>query len=195
MNLSLIWNGWDSLAHTLVIVVAGATAIVVMLRISGPRTLAQMSPLDFIVAVTIGATFGRTITAVEVPLTQLLFGVTLLVLMQWFLAAIRARFPRARRALDHPPVLLYYRGQFQGPVLRRHRLLERDIHTAVRLSGRGSLQDVAAVILQQDGTLGVIGEEALGDGSSLLPYVQTSGPDAQLHGEEREQTHAPGRQS
>lgn len=195
MNLSLIWNGWDSLAHSLVIVVAGAIAIVIMLRISGPRTLAQMSPLDFIVAVTIGATFGRSITAVEVPLAQLLFGVTLLVVMQWFLAVIRARFPRARRILDHPPTLLYYRGEFQRPVLRRHRLIEQDIHTAVRQSGRGSLEGVAAVILQQDGTLGVIGDEALGDASSLLPYVQTSGTDDPLQGEEREQPRTPGRQS
>lgn len=172
MNLSLIWNGWESIAHTLIIVVVGAIAIVLMLRLSGPRTLAQMSPLDFIVAVTIGATFGRTITAVEVPLAQLLFGVTLLIIMQWFLAAIRARSRRARRVLDHPPVLLYYQGDMQRTVLRRHRLLEGDIHTAVRQSGRGSLEGVAAVILQQDGTLGVIGDEALGDASSLLPYVQ-----------------------
>lgn len=161
----------------MVIVLAGATAIVIMLRLSGPRTLAQMSPLDFIVAVTIGATFGRTITASEVPLVQLLFGVSLLVFLQWFLAAIRARLPRTRRLLDHPPVLLYYRGELQRTALRRHRLLEQDIHTAVRHSGRGSLESVAAVILQQDGALGVIGDEALGDASSLLPFVRYQSSD------------------
>lgn len=177
MDLTLLWDGWRPIAHTLIIVVAGATAIVIMLRLSGPRTLAQMSPLDFIVAVTIGATFGRTITAVEVPLAQLLFGVSLLVGMQWLLAALRARYARARRVLDHPPILLYYRGEFQRAVMRRQRLLDEDIHTAVRQSGRGSLEGVAAVILQQDGTLGVIAEEALGDASSLLPHVRRRGGD------------------
>ena len=172
MNLSLFWNGWEPIAHTLVMVVIGTIAIVIMLRLSGPRTLAQMSPLDFVVAVAVGATFARTITAVDVPLAQLIFAIALLVLMQWLLATIRARSHRARRLLDHPPVLMYYRGEMQRPTLRRHRLLEDDIHTAVRQSGRGSLDGVAAVILQQDGTLGVISDDTLGDASSLLPYVQ-----------------------
>ena len=77
--------------------------------------------------------------------------------------------------LDNPPVLLYYRGQMQHRALRSLRLLEEDVHTAARQSGKGSLEDVAAVILQQDGSLGAIGRDDLGDASSLLPY--TGAPD------------------
>lgn len=171
MDFTLLWDGWEPIVHSVVMVVCGFVALVLMLRVSGPRTMAKMTPLDFIVAVTIGSAFGRTLTATSVPLAQTVLVLVLLVALQWLFAAARARSPRARALLDHPPVLLYYQGQMQHRTLRSHRLLEEDVHTAARQSGKGSLADVAAVILQQDGSLGAIGDADLGDASSLLPYT------------------------
>lgn len=77
-----------------------------------------------------------------------------------------------RRLLDSPPVLLYYDGELQQKALRRHRLTEVDVHTAARQSGQGSLADIQAVILHQDGSLGVISQSAMRDGSSVLPFIE-----------------------
>ena len=174
MNSTLFWDGWEPVVHSVVMVLCGFVALVVILRVSGPRTMAKMTPLDFIVAVTIGSAFGRTLTATTVPLAQTVGVLVLLVGAQWLFAAARARSPRVRALVDNPPVLLYYEGRIQDRTLRSHRLLEEDIHTAVRQSGKGSLADVAAVILHQDGSLGTIGRDDLGDGSSLVPYTGRS---------------------
>lgn len=171
MDSTLLWDGWEPIVHSVVMVVCGFLALVLMLRVSGPRTMAKMTPLDFIVAVSIGSAFGRTLTATSVPLAQTVLVLALLVGLQWLFAAARARSSRVRTLLDHPPVLLYYQGQMQHRALRRHKLLEEDVHTAARQSGKGSLAGVAAVILQQDGSLGAIGDADLGDASSLLPYT------------------------
>lgn len=171
MDSTLLWDGWEPVVHSAVMVICGFIALVAILRLSGPRTMAKMTPLDFIVAVTIGSAFGRTLTATSVPVAQTVLVLALLVGTQWVFAAARARSSRVRALLDHPPVLLYYRGQLQHRALRSHRLLEEDVHTAARQSGKGSLDDVAAVILQQDGSLGAIGNSDLGDASSLLPYT------------------------
>lgn len=171
MDTTLFWDGWEPVVHSAVMVVCGFVVLVLILRVSGPRTMAKMTPLDFIVAVTIGAAFGRTLTATSVPLAQTVLVLALLVGLQWLFSTIRARSPRARKALDNPPVLLFYMGQMQHRALRSHRLLEEDVHTAVRQSGAGSLEQVAAVILQQDGSLGAIGCDDLGDASSLLPFT------------------------
>lgn len=77
-----------------------------------------------------------------------------------------------RRLLDAPPVLLYYDGELQLKALRRHRLTEVDVHTAARQSGHGSLAGIQAVILHQEGSLGVIAQDSMGDGSSVLPFIQ-----------------------
>lgn len=96
----------------------------------------------------------------------------LLVVVQWVLAALRSRWRFMRRFLDAPPVLLYYDGEVQLKALRRHRLTEVDVHTAARQSGHGSLADIQVVILHQDGSLGVIAQDSIGDGSSVLPFIQ-----------------------
>ncbi len=77
-----------------------------------------------------------------------------------------------RRLLDSPPSLLYYDGELQDRALRRHRLTEVDVHSAARHSGHGSLAGIQAVILHQDGSFGVILQSSMGDGSSVLPFIE-----------------------
>ncbi|GAA1147583.1 DUF421 domain-containing protein [Nesterenkonia lutea] len=171
MDMTQFWDGWDPIIHTVITLTAGYIALIFILRLSGPRTMANMTPIDFIVAVTIGSAFGRTITAVDVPLSQALVTLLLLVWLQWLMAWVRGRSPKMRRLLDAPPVLLYYRGKFQRKALRKHQLVEDDVHTAVRNSSSGDIDGVSAVILEQNGGLVVIGEDQLGDASSVLPYT------------------------
>lgn len=172
MDLSYFWTGWSPIWHTLLMGTAGYVVLIILLRGAGPRTMAKMTPLDFVIAVTIGSAFGRVITAEDVNLAQVLIALLLLVVVQWVLAAIRARWAVMRRVLDPAPVLLYYNGELQLSALRRHRLTEADVHIAARESGHGSLANIQAVILQQDGVLGVITHDSMGDGSSVLPYVE-----------------------
>ncbi|MCH8570457.1 DUF421 domain-containing protein [Nesterenkonia sp. AY15] len=171
MDMTQFWDGWDPIIHTVITLTAGYLALLIILRLSGPRTMASMTPLDFIVAVTIGSAFGRTLTAVDVPLSQAILTVLLLVLLQWLMAWMRGRSPKMRRILDAPPVLIYYQGKFQRKALRKHQLVEDDIHTAVRSSSRGSLKEVSAVILEQNGGLVVIGDAELDDSSSVLKFT------------------------
>ncbi|MGC0144844.1 DUF421 domain-containing protein [Pseudactinotalea sp. Z1732] len=171
MDITQFWDGWDPILHTLITIGAGYLALLLMLRISGPRTMSSMTPLDFIVAVTLGSTFGRAVTAPDVPLAQIVVALALLIFLQWLLAWFRGRSSHVRRVLDPPPALLYYHGQFQRTAMRKHQLVDDDVHIAARKSGFGSLESVGAVILQQDGDLGVISADQLGDSSSVLPFT------------------------
>ena len=172
MDMSYFWTGWSPIWHTLLVGTAGYLTLVILLRGTGPRTMAKMTPLDFVIAVTLGSAFGRVVTASNVSLAQAVVALVLLVSVQWALASIRAKWPFMRRLLDTPPVLLYYDGDFQSKALHKHRLTEADVHSAVRQAGHGSLADVQVVILHQDGSLGVIAEGSMGDGSSLMPFVE-----------------------
>lgn len=178
MDMSYFWTGWSPIWHTLLVGTVGYLTLVILLRGTGPRTMAKMTPLDFIIAVTLGSAFGRVVTASDVGLAQAVVALVLLVGVQWALASIRAKWPAMRRVLDTPPVLLYYDRDFQSKALHKHRLTEADVHSAVRQSGHGSLDGVQVVILHQDGSLGVIAEGSMGDGSSLLPYVERNQGDS-----------------
>lgn len=172
MDLSYFWTGWSPIWHTLLVGTVGYLTLVILLRGTGPRTMAKMTPLDFVIGVTLGSAFGRVVTAVDVSLAQAVVALLLLVVVQWVLAFLRSRSRFMRRLLDSPPALLYYDGELQLKAMHRHRLTEVDVHTAARQSGHGSLAGIQAVILHQDGSLGVIAQDAMGDGSSVLPFVE-----------------------
>lgn len=174
--MQLLWTGWAPIIHTLVLGSAGYVALVLLLRVTGARTMAKMTPLDFVVAVTLGSAFGRTVTAVDVPLAQAVVALALLIALQWLLATGRAQWGWFRRAVDPPPVLLWYNNELIMPNLRKHQLTETDVHTAARESGHGSMDGLRAVIMQQDGSLGVIVDGSMGDGQTVLPYVEGADP-------------------
>lgn len=171
MISSLLWNGWTPLVQAVLMATVGYLVLVLLLRTTGPRTMSKMSPLDFVIAVTLGSAFGRVITAEKASVVQLVWVLVVLVALQWILAWIRSRSALAQRLLDHPPVVLYEDGQLRHRALRRHRLVDNDVHEAARGAGKGSLEQVHTVLLLREGSLGVIGRDEIGDSSSVTPFV------------------------
>ncbi|MGY2130210.1 DUF421 domain-containing protein [Blastococcus sp. SYSU DS0617] len=170
-QVQFLWEGWEPIARILLIGTLGYVWLALLLRGSGPRMMAKMTPFDFVITVTLGSAFGRVLTASEVSLVEVLVTFALLVTLQWVFAAGRARWPALKRLLDPGPSLLYHDGQPVDRALRRHRMIESDLHSAAREKGFGSLDDVAAVVLQADGTLAVIGADKMGDGASVHPFT------------------------
>lgn len=82
-------------------------------------------------------------------------GLALLVLLQFVVSRTSLRWPAVERAVKSEPVLLY-RGGFLEVPMRRARVTEGEIRQAARGSGRASLEDVEAVVLETDGTLSVL---------------------------------------
>jgi uncharacterized membrane protein YcaP (DUF421 family) len=66
------------------------------------------------------------------------------------------------------PVLVLDDGRLGHDALVRERLTPGEVHQAVRSTGTGALEDVAAVVLETDGTLSVISADALGSASALV---------------------------
>ncbi|MGY1826414.1 DUF421 domain-containing protein [Blastococcus sp. SYSU DS0541] len=170
-QVQFLWDSWDPILRIVLIGVVGYVWLALLLRGTGPRNMAKMTPFDFIITVTLGSAFGRVLTASEVSLVEALVTFALLVALQWAFAAGRARWPALKSLLDPGPTLLYHDGRPVDRAMRRHRMIESDLHSAARENGFGSLRDVAAVILQADGSFAVIGSDKMGDGASVHPFT------------------------
>ncbi|WP_432494725.1 DUF421 domain-containing protein [Kineococcus auxinigenes] len=170
-GVTLWWDGWAPIVRALVVGTLGYVWIVGILRISGPRNMAKMTPFDFVLTVTLGSAFGRVLTSSDTSLATALVVFTLLVVLQWVMAFLRHRSGAVNRLVATSPVLLFHDGEFVRGTMRRHRFTEADIHSAARENGLGSLQGVAAVVLQADGEFSVIEKSSMRDGSSVDPFV------------------------
>ena len=166
-DITYLWNGYEPVIRVLFIAFAGYVTLLVLLRLSGQRTLAQMSAMDLVITVTIGSAFGRVITAREVALAEVIAAFGALVLLQVLVAQIWGRTRRLRRSVAVWPTLVFYDGEPIPEALARHHLLEDDLYTAARQQGMGSLESVQAVLFEANGGLTVLSKSQYGDGSAV----------------------------
>lgn len=164
-DAAFLFEGWNPLVRILVVGVAMYAALVVFLRLSRSRTLSSLSAFDFVITVAIGSAFGRALTAKDVALAEAVLAFGLLVTLQYVVTSMQIRWPSVRRAVTNPPSLLYIRGVFLRDAMRRQRVTEAELLTAVRKNDHGSLGEVAAVVLESSGEFSVI--ESIEDGSAF----------------------------
>ncbi|MDG4833057.1 DUF421 domain-containing protein [Solwaraspora sp. WMMD1047] len=155
------------LVRLLVIAAIIYPALVMILRVSGKRTLSKLNAFDFVVTVALGSTLATILLSRNVSLLEGILALSLLVALQYAAALLAVRWPPSQQLLKARPTMLLRNGQLRKQTLRSARVAESEIRQAARSQGAGDLGDLAAVVLETDGSLSVITRSQLGDGSTL----------------------------
>ncbi|WP_427008176.1 DUF421 domain-containing protein [Pseudarthrobacter sp. H2] len=171
------FDSWSEILRVLIIGSVAYTAVVVVLRVSGKRTLGQLNAFDFVVTVAIGSTLATILLSSDVAFLEGLTALALLAGLQFIVAWASAHVSGARAAVTARPVALVVSGEIQHAQLRRNRLSESEVLQAVRSTGSGDLSDVAAVVLETNGSISVIPNSKLGNGSALNGVRDAAGPE------------------
>lgn len=161
------FDGWPQIVRIILVGAAAYAALVVCLRVSGKRTLAQLNVFDFIVTVALGSTLATVFLSTDVSWAEGFTAFALLAGLQMLVAWISTRWPRARGIFTSQPALLLADGEIRYEALHRNRLTESELRQAVRMQGTGDLSRVQAVVLETNGKLSVITSSEYGDGSAL----------------------------
>ncbi|MCF3936019.1 DUF421 domain-containing protein [Acuticoccus sp. M5D2P5] len=148
--------------------------LVLLLRISGKRTLTDLNAFDFVVTVALGSVLATTILSPSVALVDGFTALVALVVCQAVVASIAVRSESARRAIKSEPTLLVRNGRLLTSAMRRERLTEADILSAIRAAGQASLDEVTAVVLETNGELSVI-ENRPPEGEAALAAARRDG--------------------
>lgn len=128
---------------------------VVGFRLGERRTLAQLSPFDFVAAVAVGAIVGRIPNAHDASF--LTGAATLLSVLAGHALVTRLRLiPAVHVALVRTPRLLVSGGKILSPELRRSGLTPDDLSSMLRQQGIGDLSTVRYAVLEDRGQLSVI---------------------------------------
>jgi uncharacterized membrane protein YcaP (DUF421 family) len=136
--------------------VTAYVALIVMLRLSGKRTLAKMHAFDLVVTIALGSTLASIITSDRLPLANGLLALALLIVLQYTVAWASVRWPAFRRVVKSEPTLLLHHGTMLDQALRRSRVTPDEVLAAVRDAGVPRLADVGAVVLEPDGSFSVL---------------------------------------
>ncbi len=139
----------------------------VVLRVSGKRTLAKLNAFDFVVTVALGSTLATILLNSTVSWAEGAVALAVLAGLQFLVAVVASRVPAARSVVTAQPTFIVRDGAVLDGALREQRVAPAEVRQAVRGAGYGDLRQVAAVVLETDGTLNVIASSKRGDGWAL----------------------------
>ena len=155
--------------HTLVFGVISYLVLIVIIRLSGKRTLSKWNAFDFVVTIALGSTLSTALVSTQVSLAQSITAFVLLVALQFAITFTSVRSRRVKNLVKSQPTLLLFQGRFRAETMAQERVVDAEVRAAIRENGIADVERVYAVVLETDGTFSVIPEA--GDSDSALQGV------------------------
>lgn len=131
--------------------------LVVIMRISGRRTLAEATPFDFILLLIIAETTQQALLAEDFSITNAVLLIVTLIGIDIFFSYLKRWSPLASRLLEGTPTVLIRDGEIDCRALKRSRVEETDILVSARQThGLENLDQVKHAVLETDSGISVI---------------------------------------
>ena len=174
----MFFGNIDGLIRVVVVGTCAYAGLILVLRIAGKRSLAKLNAFDFAVTVAIGSTLATILLSKDVPLAEGLLAFAMLGALQYVVSKGSVMFPPFKRFVRSEPVQLVAHGRYLDSALRRQRVTPSEVDAAVRKQGVGRIEEVAAVVLETDGSFSVIRADGGGE-MTTLRSVRQPGSEAQ----------------
>ena len=134
----MFFDSWSVLGRTLVVGVLAYLALILLLRVSGKRTLSKMNAFDFVITVALGSTLATVLLSTSVALARGMLAFAILIFLQLAITWLSVRSPAVRRLVKAEPTLLVHKGQLLRGAMRSERVTEDEVLAALAAHrGRG----------------------------------------------------------
>jgi uncharacterized membrane protein YcaP (DUF421 family) len=158
----MFFQGWGDIVHILIVGVLAYLSLVLMLRLSGKRTLAKLNAFDLVVTVALGSILASTMVQESVSLSEGIGALGLLILAQFLVTYTSVRWQAFADVVRSEPTLLVRNGRFCDAAMRRERVTRNEALSAIRAQGEQDVAAVVALIRESDGAMSVTPRERAG---------------------------------
>lgn len=149
-ELSMPW--WEFCLRAVVVY----ALLLVLVRLTGKRTVGQFTPFDMILLVLLGSTVQNSLLGDDTSLLGGLILAVTLVALNWCVGFLSARSSKIDSLVEGEPVLLARDGRIFHKVLKREEISPRDFDEALRSHGLLDATKVRCAFLETDGTISII---------------------------------------
>jgi len=149
----MLFQSWTGIGRVLLVGALAYLGLVLLLRISGKRTLSKLNAFDFVVTVALGSILATILLSKDVALAEGLIAFALLIGLQWIVTWTSTRVAPFRKLIRSEPALLLRNGELVRSTMKRERITEDEVLSAIRDSGGSRLEEAQAVFLESDGSL------------------------------------------
>jgi len=131
--------------------------VLVALRISGKRHVAQLSIVDFVLVLLVSNAVQSAMVGSDTSVVGGLAAALTLIALNVLLTRLIARSPRLGAILSGEPTLLVRDGKVLDASLAREGIRREELEAAIREHGFDDERQVRHAILETDGSLSVVG--------------------------------------
>ena len=141
-------------------VIRGAAIYLILLlvmRLSGRRTLSEATAFDFVLLLIIAETTQQALLGDDFSITNAVVLFVTLIVIDIGLSELKLWSPRANKLLQGVPTVIVRNGRVDRHALSRSRMTEDDIRTAARQKqGLANLDEVEHAVLETDSGISVV---------------------------------------
>lgn len=131
--------------------------LLIIIRLSGRRTLAQMTPFDLVLLLIVAETTQQALLGDDFSLVNSVVLILTLFAVDIGLSFVKQRFGTLEKWLDGQPTLLLSHGEPDARTLSRARLSTDDILEAARSrQGLERLDQIRFAVLETTGEISII---------------------------------------
>jgi uncharacterized membrane protein YcaP (DUF421 family) len=138
---------------------AAAIYIILLLvfRLAGKRSLAQITTFDFILLLVIGEATQQALLGDDFSMTNAVIVIVTLVVLDIGMSLAKQRSPQLGKLLDDVPLVILQDGQLLRERMSKSRVDESEIMAAAReLQGLERLDQIKYAVLEQNGAISII---------------------------------------
>jgi uncharacterized membrane protein YcaP (DUF421 family) len=146
VNLSLPW--WEFILRAVIVF----CVLLVMVRVSGRRTVGQFTPFDLLVVMLLSESVSTSLTGGDNSLVGGLIVAATLVALNVGAAYLSSHSTKMADLLDGSPVLLGRNGKMFDKVLKKCRLSETEVEEALH-EADCTMEEMGYAFLEADGNI------------------------------------------
>lgn len=130
--------------------------LVLMMRLMGKRQIGELEISELITTLLLSEIASMPITNLELPVTFAVIPIITLVTLEIVLSVLMIKFPSMKNLLSQRPNFIINKGKLCQSELKRLRMSNDELISALRQAGITSIDEVYYAIVEENGTLTVI---------------------------------------
>lgn len=147
---------WMEIGRISLLGVMAYVILIILLRIAGKRSLAQLNAFDLVITVSIGSVLATIMLDSKISIFDGFAALFVLLALQWIFSFSNKKMEMFNDMVTSDPTLLYYNGNYCEKTMEKERIRKDEIIKSARLEGNLSMESVHAVILEPNGELSIL---------------------------------------
>ncbi|WP_421384930.1 DUF421 domain-containing protein [Bacillus salacetis] len=152
----MFFSNISTIERTIIIGLCAYVSLIILLRISGKRTLSKLNAFDMVITIAMGSTLSSVLINKNVTWAQGTTAFFMLIGLQYVIAKLAVHVSFINKLIKSEPKILYIDGDYHTQAMKKERVMKKEILQAARSQGISSMSEITAVVLETDGSISII---------------------------------------